>query len=170
MMLKLIGACMIVAACGGVGFSMAWNYKKEEASLRQLIKALDFLYCELECRLTTLPQACYRTSGVCTGCVKELFRELAKELESQVAPDAQCCVRAALARVANTPLRTQSAFFRLGDTIGMFHLEGQLRGLQSVQQECEKELEELEANRSHRLRSYQTLGLCAGAALAILLV
>ena len=33
-----------------------------------------------------------------------------------------------------------------------------------------RELRELERNRQQRLRSYRTLGLCAGAALALLLL
>jgi len=49
-------------------------------------------------------------------------------------------------------------------------MEGQLKGLESVRQECRRQVETLSYNRDARLRSYQTLGLCAGAALAILFV
>jgi hypothetical protein len=38
-----------------------------------------------------------------------------------------------------------------------------------VEKRCEHSLESIRNNRDARLRSYQTLGVCTGAALAILL-
>ena len=58
----------------------------------------------------------------------------------------------------------------MGKTLGRFDLDGQLRGLESVKDDCIRALEKLSDNRDVRLRSYETLGLCAGAALAILLI
>ena len=61
-----------------------------------------------------------------------------------------------------------SASSWLGASLGRFDLQGQLQGIESVRAQCRKDLAELEDNRDQRLRSYQTLGLCAGCALAIL--
>ena len=52
--------------------------------------------------------------------------------------------------------------------MGQFDLSGQLKGFEAVNKDCLRELTDLENNRTQRTRSYQTLGLCAGAALAIL--
>ena len=60
-------------------------------------------------------------------------------------------------------------FRNLGSSLGRFDLSGQLKGLQSVRGECLRELESLEKNQPERLKSYQTLGMCAGAALVIIL-
>ena len=54
--------------------------------------------------------------------------------------------------------------------MGRYDLEGQLQGIQTVKMECHGYLDELERHRAERLRSYQTLGLCAGAALVIIFV
>ena len=62
------------------------------------------------------------------------------------------------------------ALILLGRWLGRFDLDGQLKGLDAVRQECRRHLEELNNNREVRLRSYQTLGLCAGAAIAILFI
>ena len=48
--------------------------------------------------------------------------------------------------------------------------QGQILGLEAVRSHCRSELDALSANQDERLRSYQTLGLCTGAALAILFV
>ena len=55
MSFKWIGALMVVAGCGGVGFTMAAAYIREEWALRSLIGALDYMTCELQYRLTPLP-------------------------------------------------------------------------------------------------------------------
>jgi hypothetical protein len=52
--------------------------------------------------------------------------------------------------------------------LGIFDLPGQLKGLEEAQQVCQRALEQLEKGQAARLRSYQTLALCAGAALTIL--
>lgn len=170
MTLKWIGAILIIAACGGFGFLMAAAYRKEEASLRQLADTLEFMAWELEYRLTPLPELCRKVSRQSTHGVRTAFQRLADELEGQVSPDVQHCMAAALAKSAELPGLTREAMEQLGASLGRFDLSGQLKGLEAVGKFCARELERLGENRDNRLRSYQTLGLCAGAALAILFI
>ena len=79
-------------------------------------------------------------------------------------------MRAALAICPEIPKRVRQAFEIMGSSLGRFDMEGQIKGLEAVRGFCRRELEGLSQNRDSRLRSYQTLGLCAGAALAILFV
>ena len=76
----------------------------------------------------------------------------------------------ALSKLENLPLSTTEALRLLGKSLGRFDLEGQLQGIEQVRSHCRRELEALEAGRDQRIRGYQTLGVCAGAALAILFV
>ena len=91
-------------------------------------------------------------------------------MESQISPDADSCMYAALSKMENLPFSTAKALGLLGKCLGRFDLEGQLQGIESVRSHCRRELEALEAGRDQRIRGYQTLGVCAGAALAILFV
>ena len=59
---------------------------------------------------------------------------------------------------------------QLGKSLGRFDLNGQLQGIEQVRAHCRRELSSLENGRDQRIRGYQTLGVCAGAALAILFV
>lgn len=170
MNLQWVGAILIIVGCGGVGFGMALNYKREEMTLGQLIKALEFMSCELEYRMTPLPELCRKVSAFSTGCVRSAFSQLAQELNSQIAPDAACCMTAVLKKLPGLPDKTTTALKELGRSLGQFDLDGQIKGVGAVMRTCEKELQELKANRTQRVRSYQTLGLCAGAALAILFI
>ncbi len=168
MSIKLIGAGLIIAGCGSVGFSMASAHRREETALRQLSSALDFMECELQYRLTPLPELCRNAAADCSGCIKDVLLCLASELENQIAPDASACMNAAIAKTAKLPRRVQKNFMELGVSLGRFDLQGQLQGLENARQLCRRDLEELSQNRDVRLRSYQTLGLCAGSALAVL--
>ena len=168
MNVKIIGAALIIAGCGGVGFSMASAHRREEKALRQLIRALDYMGCELQYRLTPLPELCRCAAVESGGSVSQLLVNLATELESQVAPDAASCMNAALAKTKGLPQRARKNLLLLGSSLGQFDLQGQLTGLEAARKQCRRELEELSRNRDVRLRSYQTLGLCAGSALAIL--
>lgn len=170
MSFKLIGAVLIIAVCGGFGYSMVSNHKREERALQQMIGALDYMQCELQYRLTPLPDLCRQAARQTSGCVQTLLTRLAIELEDQISPDAAHCMTAALAAAAPMPKRCEDAAVNLGKTLGRFDVEGQIRGMEAVRQFCRRNLQELANGRDSRLRSYQTLGICAGAALVILFI
>lgn len=161
---------LIIIGCGGFGFTLAAAHKREENCLRKLIAALDYMECELQYHLTPLPDLCRKAGKECTGPVGEVLLSLSQELNGQISPDAACCMRSALAKKEYLPRYTEENLRLLGKSLGRFDLNGQLSGLESVRTNCRRDLECLSSNRENRLRSYQTLGLCAGAALAILLM
>lgn len=167
-MLKWIGSFLVFGGCGGFGFLMAASHRRTEHSLRRLIAALDFMECELQYHLTPLPSLCRQAAAESTGMIRDLFCALAQELEDQVSPDVKSCMHAAIEKIPELPPQVCGALRELGASLGRFDLPGQLRGLEAVRTTCRDSLEELSRNREVRLRGYQTLGLCAGAALAIL--
>ena len=169
MNLKWIGTVLIVLGCGGFGFHMVASHRQQEKELRSVLSALDLLSAELRYRLTPLPDLCLLAARSVQGSIGDLFRCLHKELERQIAPDASCCMNAAVAKSGLTQTSKQ-LMLNLGRSLGRFDLEGQLQGIQSVRHETAQALDKLSQDREVRLRSYQTLGLCAGAALAILLL
>lgn len=170
MSMKFIGAIIIVSACGSVGFSMAMAHRQEEKALQQLLNGLEIMSCELQQRLQPLPQLCAIAARECTGNLRLVFKTLAEELERQIAPDAAICMEVALKAVPKLPSLTRSVLEQLGHSLGRFDMEGQLKGLETAMLYCRNGLDRLSLNRESRLRGYQTLGLCAGAALAILLL
>lgn len=165
---KWMGAILIIVSCGGFGFSLAAGYKREEYRLRQMIRALQFMESELQYHLTPLPELCRQAGMEANGAVREVFLNLAQELDRQASPDACSCVRFAIRKSRDLSSKQRKLFIQLGQTLGRFDLPGQLQGLKAVRNDCKAEVKLLMQNRDVRLRSYQTLGLCAGAALAIL--
>lgn len=170
MLIKIIGAILVVIAGGGVGFQICASYRKKERELRKLIGVLDYMECELQYRMTPLPDLCRQAAGECSGVLRAVFLKLTTELEDQISPDVGRCMTAAVHSVKEISDSTANALLQLGNLMGRFDIDGQLKGLDAVRSACRKELETLCDNKEVRLRSYQTLGLCAGAAVAILLV
>lgn len=170
MTIKWIGALLVIMGCGGVGFTMAASYRREERSLRMLLRALEYMTCELQFRLTPLPELCRQAGRECGGPAGQVLTALSKELESQISPDVDSCMYAALSKLEGVPHSTAEALGLLGKCLGRFDLNGQLQGLEQVRAHCRRELTALESGRDQRIRGYQTLGVCAGAALAILFV
>jgi len=149
---------------------MASTHIREVRTLRKLITILDFMECELQYRLTPLPELCRQSSRETSGILREVLINFACELDDQVSPDVQSCMIAAVSKVKDPPKLTREVLIHLGNTLGRFDLSGQLKGLEAVRQNCRSILGNLEKDKDVRVRSYQTLSLCAGAALAILLI
>ncbi len=169
MSLKWIGAVMVVVGCGGFGFSMAAAHRQEVQLLRQLNRGLEFMQSELMYRLTPLPELCKQTGKETGGILRKVFSELARELDGRTLPEPGDCMASVITRNKGAlPGSLRKLLLRLGRSLGRFDLDGQLRGLTAISKACQEELSLLNKNRDIRLRNYQTLGLCAGAALAIL--
>lgn len=170
MTLRWLGALLVVAGCGGFGFSMAMYYRKQEQTLRQLIKALDIFASELEFKLSPLPEICRTVSQTVGGCVGRIFTYLAAELDSQVCPNGACCMEAAVNTASDLPGSCRGYLLQLGKTLGRFDVAGQLSELSATKADCMEKLDKIRSEKDVRIRNYQTLGLCAGVALAILLI
>ena len=170
MSFKVIGMICIVAGCGGCGFLMASQHRQRIRLMENMIAALAYMECELQYRGTPLPQLCRMTGQRSQGRVQKIFIMLADEMEAQISPDVPRCMASVLDRLGNVDKTLRGTAEELGANLGRFDMPGQLRGLENTRKECCEKLEMLTLNNDNRLRSYQTLGLCAGAALAILLV
>ena len=167
---KVIGAVFVVVACAGFGWRLVALHLKEERMLRQLIAVLDYMACELQYRHTPLPLLCRQAASETTGKLCDIFLLLTHKLEDQASAEVNGCMQLALDAFKDIPALTHDALELLGRSLGRFDIQGQMQGLETVRAQCRRYLEELNQNKTARLRGYQTLGLCAGAALAILLL
>lgn len=168
MTIRIIGAALVILSCSAVGFSLAAAHKREERCLQGLQQAIAFMICELEFRQTPLPDLCRMAAREASGVVGDVLNAAAKEMEGQLMGDAATCMRLVLQQWANIPVRTERNFEQLGQSLGRFALSGQVSGLRAVSIMCQRDLDSLSLDREARLRSYRTLGICCGVALAIL--
>lgn len=170
MMIKWIGGILVIAACGGTGMLIAGEYRRELRDLRSLISVLDMMSCELSYHLTPLPELCRKSAAFGSGGVRGALIDLSEALNNQVYPDVCSAMSLVLDNRKSLSRRLRRMLERMGNCLGRFDLSGQLSGIASVRELCAGELSNLEQNRDQRIRSFQTLGLCAGAALVIIFI
>lgn len=170
MMYKVIGSILVVAACGGFGLSISASHKRSVRLLNSLIAGIGYMRCELQYRCTALPELCSKAGVMLPDTIGCFFKNLSSELEAQICPDTKSCVISAISKTRELPTSVRNCIITMSDTLGCFDLEGQLEGLAQAEHQAQCELQNLTFDLDKRLRSYQTLSLCAGAALAILLV
>ena len=169
MSIRIFGAFLVFAGCGGFGFSMAASARTEEQTLRQMLRAIRFLHAELSYRMPPLGALCRSTGAIVTGAVQKIFLALAEALERAESPSVSASMEEILEQHRLSPF-VRETLLELGETLGRFDLPGQLRGLDAAEAEVQKQLDGMQNGKETRLRSYQTLGLCAGASIAILLL
>ncbi len=168
--IRWFGAALILLAGGGYGYITARQYRTEEKALEELRQTLMFLSSELECRLTPLPQLFSEAAKQGKGVISKVLLRMQQALDEQLLPDAEICMQQAIQNTPALPERTKDRLLYLSRQLGKFDLNGQLAGLDAVRQMCERDLAGLRSEREARLRSNQVLGLCAGAALVIILI
>lgn len=170
MTLKIIGAILIITGCGGYGILLVIKYRKEEQYLQELFEVLQYMISELQYKLTPLPDLCRQCAGESSGALRDVFRNLSRELDWQMMPDAKSCMVEALKKSRDLPKGLRRLLSQLGHSLGRFDLPGQICGLEGVKTNCAEMIKRYGNDRNTRLRNCQTLGICAGAALVILLV
>lgn len=168
MVQKWIGAGCVFLACGAIGFGAATSLRKEEQLLLQTKRMLEKMESELSYRVSSLPQLCLCASG-CGRQLEQLYAKLSACLVEQVFADAASCMEAVLCE-ENLPQSVTQLHRMLGQTLGDYDLSGQLGELAAVKAACEDSIDSLRRNSVQKARAYKTLGLCAGAALAIMLL
>lgn len=170
MNIRLIGAVLIVVSCGGFGFCIAASYRRELAMLRSVVYMTEMMESELSYRMLPLPELCKKVGKRVGGSTGKVLDRVAKELDHQIQPDALSCMHSVLSGMKDLPVSVRRLLVKLGSTLGQYDLSGQLQGLRSVRESCCRMILRMEQNRDNKTRTYQTLGLCAGTALVIVLI
>lgn len=169
MEIKWIGAALIVSGCSGAGFYMACGHKFTEFCIEQLLNALEFMIRELEFRLPALPDLLSSAGRISRGPISSILKSTGYALEHHRIETPSDGIAQSMSTFY-LPGEVSGRLLTLGDSLGRFDLQGQLQGLCGIREDCKSTLRKLREGREQRLRSYQTLGICAGAALAIILL
>jgi len=170
MSLKILGFICVIVGCGSCGFSLAAQHLQRINFLRDMISAVEYMISEIRYHCTPLPQLCSQAANMHNGRVFDVLVCLSEELSKQNEENAQSCMRCVLEKMKELDPWYQNLLWEFGRNLGKFDLAGQMNGLESTHRKLLVELENLMENKDNRMRSYQTLGLCAGAAVAILFV
>ena len=137
--------------------------------LRCLLHGIQEMAWELKFRMTALPELCRIGAEAAGGPIREVLAELSGRLSRNEVEDISGSMNQILT-CHDLPGRVRRNLRQLGTSLGRFDLEGQLQGLELIKRQCRDDLRQLENGGPQRIRNYQTIALCAAAALAILFI
>lgn len=170
--MKLLGVLFIVISASSVGWSLAVSVRKRCQVLGQLLSGLRYLKSELSFHNTPLPQAFSSLAEDAMGSVKGYFSLIASEMEQKCWLTPMTAMELASALLTELPPGdpARQVLRELGSGLGKFDLDSQLQEIDAALWRLEELRKQADEERTLRCRTYQTLGICAGLALAILLV
>lgn len=168
--MKWIGCALVMGGCWGIGFAMAARDKAQERSLSQLEQIFGWMIDELSCRMWPLNTLFQLVAEMTDGDLKHILLSFSLELDKRSEKDATDCMKAVLEREQRIPPQCKMLLGELGKSLGRYDLSGQIRELERIRSQANRLLLEHRDGSEQRLRSYKTLGLCAGAVLMIILL
>ena len=100
----------------------------------------------------------------------KVLLDFSKGLESNRNSDIASCLEQAIKESKKISKEAEDSLLEFGVNLGHFDVFGQVRDIEAVCDHCQKKIQEIETGKEERIRTYRTLGFCAGAALAIMLM
>lgn len=170
--MRLAGIILIVVSTGSVGIRIARGLHRRCRFLRQLIDALQLLKNEIAVCATPLPQAFALMAVATDGPLERLFSAIAREMDRNRWTTPLAAVRKALNQTPELPESDPASqtLVDLAARLGKYDTDSQLQGIDLAVLRLTEVLHQAEVEKSTRSKTYQTLGICAGLAMAILLM
>lgn len=169
---RILGAVLILCGSAGFGFRAARQLKRTISQLQMLDTAMHLMDCELSFVSPPLPRLLRTVSKDTQGPVSQLFSNYAKVISDPQTKDTEAAMRKAMEMTKHLSLPPGTVFSLLefSQTLGRYDLNGQLSAIASVRRRLSPQLDRLKEEQKDRCRTYQTLGICAGLAVVILIV
>lgn len=170
--MKLAGVLFVVISAASMGFRFSYAVRQRCNLLGQLILALRLLKSELSAHGTPIPEAFAFLAASTKGSTAEYFSAAAKQMHQKrwITPEGSLEFASDKLKelLPDDPVRM--ILRDMASYIGRFELESQLSGIECAVIRLEEIRKQAEQEKTLRCRTYRALGLCAGLALAILLV
>ena len=167
-MLKILGLLCVVGSASAVGFGFAAGVRRQAEQLRALQTALGQMKSETAYRMTPLPELLSQVGADTDGAVGALFSRCALELRRRTST-VQFAMQTALGHTPG-PQSVRRALLALSGALGKFDVDGQCRAIDLARSRVDEALEDVELASRARCRSYRTLGVCTGLAIAVILL
>ena len=170
--MRLLGALLVLLACGAAGMLLARSLALRRETLRELQVALQLLETEISFTATPLPEALRRVAEKTRTPTRRLFATASQMLRSTPgAAVSQAWDRGLGVLAAAAPLeeRDLAVLSDLGQGLGQGDKADQIGKLELAKAQLRQLEEEASEESRRQARLWQTLGFLGGLALIILL-
>lgn len=170
-MIRLMGAALLIAGCGGLGLGAVSCLDSRVRDLRELAAGLEILQRELGWRLSPLPAALEAAAAGAQGRAAHFFQFCAQGAECLAGTPFQQLWLDGLERC---PLRLgtedRALLEQLGPVLGRYDGDSQRQAVEDVLVGLHRQQGQAEDDRRRLGRVYGVLGVTAGLFLAIVLI
>ena len=170
--MKLIGVIFVILSSGTVGFRLARQLRQRCTMLRQLQSGLHVLKNEIAFCASPLPKAFARVAASLDGPMAEVFAKVSGSMDKHCWLTPFSAFRQALRDAVGIRQedKIRTILLELAGKLGQYDLDSQMQGIELAMNRLEEERQNAEQERSVKSRTYETLGICAGLAVAIILL
>lgn len=169
-MVRLVGAILVAAGCGWMGFRAAASLGSRVRALEDMADGLRLLEQELELDEPPLPRLMDRLIPRSRGPAQRLFRDCRQALDRLAEEDFSTAWGRLVMERTELGEEGRQTLRQLGDILGRCTGTDQRRGAAAIRRRLEELTARLEEDRRRQGRVYQTLGLSGGGFLVILLL
>ncbi|HKM18330.1 MAG: stage III sporulation protein AB [Firmicutes bacterium] len=171
-MLRLIGAAIVITACGVGGLTMARSYSIRPQNLQSLATAVQMLATEIHYTRSSLPEACSRIAAQIGNPVAAFFNQFAAQLTSNSGISAAEAFNQSLPVLADAGFSQQDVELvsQIGAVLGRSDAEDQLKHLELLKTRLQQSIAKAEQERDKMVRLWNYLGFCVGALVVLMLI
>lgn len=172
MLLKTIGAILVIGAAAAVGLSVRGRLSKRVRILQDIVTALDLIHSEIACMCTPLDELLDKLCSAVQTPLRLFFCDCcdghAKRPDLPVAMIWSRAVRDA--EYLELLPQEEQALLDVGNAIGRYEAEEELRVLSHARRTMEGYLKTAEEMRTRLGKLYGSLSLMSGIAVVIMLL
>ena len=128
------------------------------------------MVCELKFRKPPLPELCMYVATLSTGAVSQYFQKLSRYLNEQVVTDVCDCSSNVILECSILSPAMCQILELVGGALGRFDIEGQIVEIQRVKSIASNMMQIMREKLQRYGKTNCTLWICAGIALAIILI
>ncbi len=170
-MIRLVGALFIVAGSASAGFYMAGNVRKTQRIYRDALRATAYMKSEIECYLTPLHDIYGQLARILPKPLASLFFALHEQARRSLGLlPAVHFSRARQQQKNRLPHELGQILAEMFDLLGRQDAVAQIRAITLAEERLNEALGRVSSEKKERCHAYETIGICAGIALVIILV
>ncbi|HHV56270.1 MAG TPA: stage III sporulation protein AB [Firmicutes bacterium] len=171
MVVRLLGALLVLFATGSTGYTIARSLGERVALLAQLESLLQYLITEIDYGLTPFPQALERSGRSLGPAITGFCSRILSDLE-EGKPLRLAWEQGVATLVALTPLQPQDGepLLVLGPVLGLSDRRDQLRHLKLAWEHLHYAQREAELEAQKKQKLWRYTGLLSGLVIVLLLI
>ena len=170
-MIRWFGFILIVTGAAASGSLLAAGVRRSVRQCTAMQNALAFMKAEIEFHLTPLDQISMQMASMLPQPLSLVFRSVSRDIRRMPGVLPGSLMRRALNVHRNkiTP-ELSKILADLFELLGKQDVLAQVRAAELAEARLKQEIHRIEAEKKDRCRTYRTIGICAGLAVAVILI